>query len=215
VCRIKPAFFRGHAPVLGILRGIPLSAVEPLAETSIRAGLGALEITMNSVDAPDLIQALVKVAGDRINVGAGTVLSMADLNVAVAAGAAFVVSPVCDPELISAATQMGVDVIPGALTPSEIQLSWRSGASIVKVFPAARMGPDYFSELRGPLADVPLMAVGGVRPENAGDYLECGADAVAFGGSIYRSDWITNQNYDQIETELGRLVCAVDESQEK
>ncbi len=195
-------------PIVGIVRGIEANEVAPLAEAVAAAGLGALEITMNTEGAPGLIRSMVAAASGRLAIGAGTVLTLDDLEAALDAGASFIVSPTLVPQVVERCVARGVPVFPGALTPQEIHAAWTAGATMVKVFPAAAFGPAYFREIKGPFADIELLACGGVTPENLPAYLAHGASAVAFGGSIFRRDWLADGQFGRVEDEIRRLVRA-------
>ncbi|HSV43288.1 MAG TPA: bifunctional 4-hydroxy-2-oxoglutarate aldolase/2-dehydro-3-deoxy-phosphogluconate aldolase [Candidatus Bathyarchaeia archaeon] len=197
-------------PVLGILRGISAEDVCPITETSISAGLKTLEITMNTARACDLIKAMAKAADGRLSVGAGTVLSVDEVKAALDSGAEFIVAPVFDPEVVSFCVKKKIPVFPGALTPQEIYAAWQGGATMVKVFPSQFFGPAYFKEIKGPFQDIELLACGGVTAENIGEYFRCGASAVAFGGSIFRKDWMKEKRFDLIGEGIRRLVEKVE-----
>ncbi|MDD4013983.1 MAG: 2-dehydro-3-deoxyphosphogluconate aldolase, partial [Candidatus Omnitrophica bacterium] len=102
-----------------------------------------------------------------------------------------------------------VHVLPGAFTPKEVFEAWSAGAALVKVFPASMLGPKYFKELKGPFNDVKLMAVGGVNEDNIGDYFKSGADAVAFGASVFKKEWIERRDYAAIGALVSKYVEAV------
>jgi 2-dehydro-3-deoxyphosphogluconate aldolase/(4S)-4-hydroxy-2-oxoglutarate aldolase len=195
-------------PLLGILRGIGSDEVAPLAEAVAAAGLEAIEITMNTPAAPALIRRMAAAVGGRLAVGAGTVLDECDLERALDAGATFAVMPVLVREVVEICAARGIPVFPGALTPQEIFAAWRAGATMVKVFPAGRLGPGYLKEIKGPFADVELLACGGVNAENMAAYFAAGASAVAFGASIFRADWLAERRYQRIGEEVGNLVRA-------
>ena len=195
-------------PLLGILRGIAPDALAPLTDAVCRAGLGAIEVTMNTAAAPALIRSLVVRAGGRLMVGAGTVLDVEALEAALDAGATFIVLPVTVPAVVERCAARGVPVFPGALTPQEILAAWRAGATMVKVFPAGAFGPAYLREIKGPFRDIELMAVGGVTAGNMHAYFDAGAAAVAFGASVFRSEWLAGEEYGRIEDEVRRLVEA-------
>lgn len=197
-----------HLPVLGILRGIELAHVEPLAEAVVAAGLQAIEVTMNTAAAPALIRRLHAVGRERLMVGAGTVLNLRDLAVAREAGASFIVSPTLVPEVVRTCVAEHVPVFPGALTPQEIWAASCAGATMVKVFPASCFGPGYLKEIKGPFADIELLACGGVNAANMADYFAAGASAVAFGGSVFRRDWLEAGDYGRVQTEVAKLVGA-------
>ena len=133
-----------HKPFLGILRGIEPGAVEPLVESVLATALPAIEITMNTAGATDLIRQAVRAAqGGRLSVGAGTVLSRQDLDAALDAGAQFIVSPTLVREVVEACVARRTPVFPGAFTPQEIYDAHLAGATMVKVFPAKFFGPAY------------------------------------------------------------------------
>lgn len=145
------------------------------------SGVSAFEVTLQGSAALDAIRALRTELGDRMLVGAGTVLDVAGATDAVDAGAAFLVMPVTDVEVIGWAAERGVPVFPGALSPTEVVTAWRAGATAVKLFPASMGGPTLLRELRGPFPDIPLMPTGGVTADNARAFIDAGAVAVGVG----------------------------------
>jgi 2-dehydro-3-deoxyphosphogluconate aldolase/(4S)-4-hydroxy-2-oxoglutarate aldolase len=199
-------------PLLGIVRGVELEQLKPLLESAIAAGLETLEITMNTPQAPALIARACEIAAGKLTIGAGTVLDLDDLKSATDAGATFIVSPTLIPEVVAACVEARLPVFPGALTPQEIHDAWRAGASMVKVFPAGVFGPSYFREIKGPFANIELLACGGVSVATLPEYARCGADAFAFGGSIFNLDWIQAGRFDRIEAAIRELVGALPSS---
>lgn len=196
-------------PLLGIMRGIDEKAIAPLMEGLAEAGLKAVEITMNTRGAAHLIEKAKKASEGAVSVGAGTVLSKKDLDAALKAGAEFIVMPAMVPEVMEACVKEGVPVFPGAFTPQEVLNAWSAGATMVKVFPAGMLGPKYIKELKGPFDKVKLMAVGGVHVDNIGEYFEAGAEAVAFGASVFKKEWLTAGDYTSIKMLVGEYVNAV------
>jgi 2-dehydro-3-deoxyphosphogluconate aldolase / (4S)-4-hydroxy-2-oxoglutarate aldolase len=166
--------------VVAVLRRAadPASVVHVLREE----GLGVFEITLDSQDALETIAVLHD--DDDLVVLAGTVRTADEVRAAVEAGAQACVSPALAAEVIEACREAGVPAIPGAMTPTEIETAWRLGAEMVKVFPAARLGPEFIGDLRGPLEDIPLLATGGVDAANALDFLRAGAAAVGVGSAL-------------------------------
>jgi len=195
-------------PLLGILRGGDVGVVEPLVECVTAAGLEAFEITLNTPDAYAMIERLREVAVERLMIGAGTVLERAQVGRAIAAGATFIVSPTLIPEVLDECLQRGVPVFPGAFSPTEIFAAWRAGATMVKLFPAKVVGPGFVREVRGPFGDIPILACGGVSADNAADYFAAGAAAVAFGGSIFKPEWLAAGDFERIGDEVRSLVEA-------
>jgi 2-dehydro-3-deoxyphosphogluconate aldolase/(4S)-4-hydroxy-2-oxoglutarate aldolase len=195
-------------PLLGILRGIREEDVTPLADAVAATGLAAIEITMNTPNAPALIRRLVAESKGRLMVGAGTVLSLHDLDEALAAGATFIVMPTLVADVVERCVARKIPVFPGALTPQEIFNAWQAGATMVKVFPAGSFGPGYFKEVKGPFGDIELLACGGVNAENMSSYFGAGASAAAFGGSVFRAEWLAGRDFQRIGEEVGKLVDA-------
>jgi len=193
-------------PMMGILRGISVTIVEPLTEAIISSGLRTVEITMNTVDAPVLIQLMSKVAGNRLTVGAGTVLTTEALQSALKAGATFIVLPTLVTDVVKNCVSNGIPVFPGALTPQEISNAWAEGPTMVKVFPVAFFGPTYFREIKGPFPDIQLLACGGVNPDNIQSFFSCGATAVAFGASVFREEWLAKSDFKSISMSIEKLI---------
>jgi len=193
-------------PIMGILRGVEPDIIEPLTDTVISSGLQTIEIAMNTPAATDLIRQMVKSADGRLTVGAGTVLTIDDLHQALDAGATFIVSPVLVPDVVEHCAKNSIPVFPGALTPLEIYDAWQAGATMVKVFPAKSFGPDYLKEIKGPFGDIELLACGGVKPDNVREFFSCGASAVAFGGSIFKHEWLRKQDFSSIENGIRDLI---------
>ncbi len=188
-------------PVVGILRGFGDDDVRNIVAASSKGGLRNIEITMNTKNAPDLIKLAIETAKGQMNVGAGTVRTIDELNTALDAGAGFVVTPICNGEIIKCCSQKNVPVFPGAFTPTEVYNAWQAGADMVKLFPANRMGPGYLKDLKGPLSEIKLMPTGGVRVENLHEYIDCGASAFGVGTPLFDKNkiaaadwnWITQQ----------------------
>ena len=193
-------------PLLGILRGIESDMVEPIVETVVSAGLKTIEITMNTDNASILIKLMSGAAGSRLVVGAGTVLTMHDLYSALDAGATFIVLPVLVPDVVEYCAKNAIPVFPGALTPQEIYNAWRAGATMVKVFPAGFPGPEYFKEIKGPFNDIDLLACGGVNTETIDLFFSSGASAAAFGGSVFRKDWLERGDFSSIRNSIEGLI---------
>ena len=169
--------------ILAILRGCDPSHVLPIAEALYAGGIRLLEITLNSPGAFEAIETAAATLGDRMVIGAGTVLEAAEATSAISAGARFILSPSLDAAVIRRTLDLGAVSIPGAFTPTEILEAWRKGAQIVKVFPAS-IGPAWFRDIRGPLPQIPLMATGGVSLGNLKDFDKAGVVAFGIGSSL-------------------------------
>jgi 2-dehydro-3-deoxyphosphogluconate aldolase / (4S)-4-hydroxy-2-oxoglutarate aldolase len=195
-------------PILGILRGISQDQIIPLSESIAKTGLQAVEITMNTKDAPALIKDMKYYSRGKFMVGAGTVITFRDLDAAVAAGATFIVMPSLQIEVIRICVSQNIPVFPGAFTPTEMYKAWDMGATMVKVFPSSIVGPKYFSEIKGPFESIKLLACGGISKQTIGEFFKCGADAAAFGASIFKKEWLDAGEYGKIEEEINSLIQA-------
>lgn len=172
-------------PVIAIIRAADSrhlsSALETLADTGVRA----MEITMTTPGAAEAIRWATGGGLQGVAVGAGTVLDAASARQAVDAGAGYLITPAVLPEVIGEARRLGVPVLPGAFTPTEIVQAWSQGAAMVKVFPAgAAGGPGYVKDVRAPLPQIPLVPTGGIRIEDVPGYLQAGARAVGMGSPL-------------------------------
>lgn len=154
--------------------------VEALAE----GGVLVSEITFTVPNALEIIQQVRKAMGDRVILGAGTVLDPETARAAILAGAEFIVSPTVNPETIKLCRRYGVPVMPGAFTPTEILTAWEAGADVVKVFPADVGGPAYLKAVRAPLPQIRMMPTGGVDLTTANAFLDAGACALGVGSAL-------------------------------
>ncbi|MZH46397.1 MAG: bifunctional 4-hydroxy-2-oxoglutarate aldolase/2-dehydro-3-deoxy-phosphogluconate aldolase [Nitrospinae bacterium] len=195
-------------PVMGIIRGVEKDSLQGVLQAAYEGGLRFLEITLNTPDALLLIKQSVKLFPD-FCIGAGTVLSAESTEQVIDAGAKFIVAPNLNEEVAEYCNKNKLAYFPGALTPTEIEKAWRLGATMVKVFPASQMGPDYIKLLKGPFEQIKLMAVGGVNPENIPDYFSAGASAVALGGSIFSTKRMADKAFSVIQKEIEEFILAV------
>ena len=195
-------------PLIGILRGVQADSIDSIVETAVSSGLQTIEITMNTPGAPDLIRRAVKSAQGRLMIGAGTVVTSEHMKLALDAGARFIVSPMLVYDVVEYCRDNEIPVFPGAFTPQEIYNAWVAGATMVKIFPAQFMGPGYIKEIKGPFNSIDILACGGITSENIRSYFDCGASAVAFGGSVFREEWIKARDFDSIGRSIKALISA-------
>jgi len=164
---------------------------------------------MNTPGAAEMIRyASEKYAGS-MNVGAGTVCTLSDLEKAVNAGASFIVTPVVEEQVISACVEAGIPVFPGAFTPTEIYKAWSLGASIVKLFPAAFMGLAYIRDVQAPLNQVKLMPTGGVDLNNCLEFLLAGVSGLGIGSKLFDSDLIRQKNWPGLEAHFSAFATKI------
>jgi 2-dehydro-3-deoxyphosphogluconate aldolase/(4S)-4-hydroxy-2-oxoglutarate aldolase len=193
--------------VVAIARRVAPAAVPAIARALADGGVGAFELTLNDPE-DDALRAIEAAAslgpGLGVQIGAGTVLSIEAAGRAVDAGAAFLVMPHLDPELVRWAADRGIPAFPGCATPTEILTGWRAGAAAMKVFPASSLGPSFLRECRGPFPDLPLLPTGGITLENAGSFITAGAIGVGMGSWL-----IGNADPAGVRERAGRIVAAV------
>ncbi len=185
-------------PVIPVLKINRLADAVPLARALVAGGLPAIEITLRTPDAVDAIRLVAEEVEGAI-VGAGTILTPRQYDKAVEAGSRFIVSPGTTQELLDAAHQSEVPLLPGAITPSEIMSIYEEGYSILKFFPAEQAGgAKFLGALSSPLSGIRFCPTGGITPANAGDYLKL-ANVICVGGSwVAPDDLVSNEEWDKI-----------------
>lgn len=203
--------FQIDTQVIGILRGIDKDFFAALMEESFAVGLQALEVTLNTKDALKIIaENRGRVPAGKL-LGIGTVCCLDDARRAIEAGAMFLVTPNFDAEVIRYAREQMIPVVSGALSPTEVYSAWKTGAAMIKVFPCQAMGgPQYIKELRGPFADIPLAAVGGVSMDNVAAYFSAGANAVGVSGSLFGKDALAGKRRDQVAANVKSFLDCVE-----
>jgi len=196
----------------GVVAIVRASRSEPLidvAEALLAGGVTAIEITFTVPNAPQVLEQVSSKLGDRILLGAGTVLDTETARIALLAGARYLVTPTLRREVIEMCHRYDRLVMPGALTPTEILTAWELGADVVKVFPSEITGPGYLKALRGPLPQIRLMPTGGVSAENVGEYIRAGACAVGVGGTLVDPKLVAAGDFAQITQRAEVLLQAV------
>lgn len=195
--------------LIAILRDVPTAKTLPLVRALHKGGIRILEFTFDHSGrerAEETCEKVLQVKntfGHEMLIGCGTVLSAAEANAAAAAGAQLMIAPHTDAALIRLGKSLGMVCIPGAFTPTEIMAAYTAGADFVKLFPAGVLGLPYIKAIAAPLPHIPLLAVGGVRPETVGGFLSAGIAGFGVGGPLVDPTALAENDYPRI-TELAR-----------
>lgn len=200
--------------VVAVMRGAEPETVVDTAEALVAGGVTALEVTADTAGATKMIATLSEELGDDALVGAGTVLDSETARAAIAAGAAFVVSPSFDEGVVETCNRYGVLCAPGVMTPTEAVEAYEAGAEVVKVFPAKTVGPDHVAALKGPLGQLEIMPTGGVSPDNAGDYIEAGAVCVGAGSALVDRELVEAGEFDAITERAESFRAVIEDARE-
>ena len=194
------------ARCVGIIRAGGAAEATSIGKALVAGGLTIVEVAYTTPNAPSAISALRAECPDAV-VGAGTVLDAAAAFAAVSAGAQFLVSPAVAEDVLRAGHRHGLAVLPGAATPTEINLAMELGADMVKLFPAGSLGLEFMRSVAAAMPRVPLVPTGGVTAENAPAWIDAGAVAVGVGGGLTRGDPASiQQRAEQLVARLGALV---------
>ena len=195
--------------VVAVIRSDRSDELVQVVQAISEGGIRAIEITMTTPGALDVIKTSVAKFKTSVLIGAGTILDTETARVAILAGAEYLVAPTLNPAVIELCRRYNKIVIPGALTPTEILTAWECGADLVKVFPATTMGPRYFRDVKGPLPQIDLIPTGGVNLENAGDFIRAGASAIAVGSNLIDKQAVARGAWQVIRDTARKYVEAV------
>lgn len=194
--------------IVAILRGMPPAEITNIASALYDGGIRLLEITLNSEDALPAIEQLNHEFKNKMLIGAGTVIDKKDAKNAIAAGAAFLISPSLDTQVIKAAKDAGIISIPGAFTPTEIVAAHKNGADIIKIFPC--LNADYVKNILAPLNFIKVMPTGGIDASNIQTFAKTGAVAFGIGSALVSSKATVNKAYlETITAKAKQLVAAL------
>jgi 2-dehydro-3-deoxyphosphogluconate aldolase / (4S)-4-hydroxy-2-oxoglutarate aldolase len=194
--------------IVAVLRAPSGELLADVAAALLAGGVEAIEVTFTVPKAAQVLEQVTDRLGDKIVLGAGTVLDTETARTAILAGAQFIISPTVNLDVIRLCRRYSKLAIPGALTPTEILSAWDAGADIVKVFPSELTGPGYLKAIHGPLPQVRLMPTGGVNLNTAADFLKAGACALGIGGSLVEPQAIAARDFDRI-TQLARQYVEI------
>ncbi|ERG90765.1 MAG: Entner-Doudoroff aldolase [Haloquadratum walsbyi J07HQW1] len=203
---ISSAFDRlRDSGVVAVMRGADADTIIDVATALHDGGVTAYEITADNANAATFISEVrASFRDSEAIVGAGTVLDVPTANDMITSGAEFVVGPTFDPDIVATCNRRGTFVAPGILTPTEALNAYEAGADLLKIFPAATVGPTHLSSIAGPLPQLPLMPTGGIDVNNVADYIDAGAAVVGAGSALMDTDAIAAGDFESI-TETAEL----------
>jgi 2-dehydro-3-deoxyphosphogluconate aldolase/(4S)-4-hydroxy-2-oxoglutarate aldolase len=194
--------------IVAVIRSPDSAQLIDVARALADGGVTVVEITMSVPNALDVLRQVRQALGDRILLGAGTILDAETARAALLAGAEYLVAPTLNLDVIRLCRRYDKLVMPGAFTPTEILTAWEAGADIVKVFPADVVGPPFFKALQGPLPQIRLMPTGGVDLGTAAAFLKAGACCLGVGGQLVEPKAVAERNFDRIR-DLARQYTTI------
>ena len=195
--------------IVAIIRATSGDQLVNVARALYEGGIDVIEVTFTVPNVLEILAAVRKDLGQKILLGAGTVLDPETCRAALLAGAEFIVSPSLNLDVIKLCKRYGKLVMPGAFTPTEIVTAWEAGADIIKLFPADCVGPNYLKALRGPLPQVRILPTGGVDLKTLPDFFKAGACAVGLGGQLVEKAAIESGNMSRIRDLAAQYVALV------
>ncbi|XJZ28252.1 bifunctional 4-hydroxy-2-oxoglutarate aldolase/2-dehydro-3-deoxy-phosphogluconate aldolase [Bacillota bacterium Lsc_1132] len=198
--------------ICSIVRGTSADKMCKIAEALLKGGVRTIEVTFNTPGAAEMIQELVAKYGNEMLIGAGTVLDSETAKVAISAGASFILSPTLNIDMIRTCQRYSVLPVPGVTTPTEALTAWENGAQIVKIFPAGVFGSNYIKQLKGPLSQIDMMAVGAVNINNFADFIKAGACSAGIGGELVNKDLAAQGRFAEITERAKAYVRAFQEA---
>ncbi|MCA0972153.1 bifunctional 4-hydroxy-2-oxoglutarate aldolase/2-dehydro-3-deoxy-phosphogluconate aldolase [Halobacillus litoralis] len=203
-----------NSKVIPVIRQADPATIGSIMEALYEGGIRTVELTAETAGIEQLIGDLNKEWGDRMMIGAGTVLDSETARSLIMAGASFIVSPVLDEATVKLCNRYGVPYIPGVFTPTEMVQAYETGAQMVKLFPASSLGPEHIKSIKGPLPQVSVMATGGVNLANMMDYIHHGADAVGVGSQLVNPKLLhTREDFQRLKEEATKYMTKVQELQ--
>ncbi len=194
--------------IVAVVRSTDSQQLVDVVRALVDGGVSVAEITMTVPNALEVLAQVRQALGDRVLLGAGTVLDPETARAVLLAGAEYIVSPTVNLDVIRLCQRYDKLVMPGAFTPTEILAAWEAGADIVKVFPAEVVGPAYFKALRGPLPQIRLMPTGGVDLKTAGEFLKAGVCCLGIGSQLVEPAAVANRDFTRLR-ELASQYSAI------
>jgi len=194
--------------IVAVVRSPDSQQLVEVARALADGGVSVVEITMSVPNALDVLRQVRQALGERVLLGAGTVLDPETARAVLLAGAEYIVTPTLNLDVIRLCQRYDKLIMPGAFTPTEILTAWEAGEDIVKVFPAEVVGPAFFKAVRGPLPQVRLMPTGGVDLTTAAAFLKAGACCLGIGSQLVEPKAVAERDFERIR-DLARQYAAI------
>lgn len=195
--------------LIAVIRGPSPELTVQMVEALVAGGVLGIEITYSTPKAAEVVRTLDQKYGERIVLGMGTLVKPEQAEEAKAAGARFLVSPVCEPELGRAMIATGLAIMIGAITPTEVYQAYCLGSDVVKIFPGSLVGPAYIKSLKGPFPYIPMMPTGGVSATNVGEWFAAGVFGVGAGSELCPTNLAKEGRFDEITHRAEEFMRAV------
>lgn len=198
--------------LIAVIRGPSVELTIQMVKALVEGGVLGIEITYSTPNAEEVVAELSKYFGNRIVLGMGTLTKPDQAKSAIASGAGFIVSPVCELALVKAMVSTGVPTMIGALTPTEVLQAYEAGADVVKIFPGSLGGPAYLKSLKGPFPYIPMMPTGGVSETNVKEWFSAGVFAVGAGSELCPPQLAREGKFEEITRRAAAFATAVKEA---
>ncbi len=195
--------------IIAVVRLDDLSDAVPLSEALLAGGVDIVEFTLTNPDAPRAIAEVRNILGDKVAVGAGSVITPEQVKQVADAGAQFVISPIVKADVVAACHEYNLPSMPGAYTPTEIQSAWEMDVAAVKVFPAAGLGTKYIKDVLAPLPHLRLIPTGGINAKNIADFIAAGVFAAGIGGALCNKAVIAAKDWKSLSASANELREAI------
>lgn len=195
--------------ICSIVREIEEEKIEKIAQALFKSGIKLVEVTFNTIGASQMISYLTKHYSNKFLVGAGTVLDSETAKTAIEAGAKFILAPTLNIEVVKLCLRYNVVPIPGVATATEALTAWENGARMVKIFPAGVLGANYIKQLKGPLPQLSIMAVGAINKDNVREMFDAGAESIGIGSEIVDENSVINNDFGSITEKAKKIKSQI------
>ena len=196
-------------PLLAIMRNVPLNKTVPYAEAVVKGGVRFFEVAMNSKDACEQIRILNDHFGDDVYIGAGTAITTKRVKDAVSVGAKFILTPSADRDVVLYCEENNIAMLPGVMTPTDVSFCLQHGFNTLKLFPAGELPAGYIKSLKGPFDEAEYVAIGGVNPDNIGEFFKQGYIGVGLASSIMPKMFVEENRFEEGSAYVANLLSII------